>query len=222
MIDLVDRSDKRKMTEKPKPGSQAETRERILAAALDLFCERGFTAVGTQDICQLAGVMKGSLYHFFPSKLDVALTALHVYAQSMSQELKQVTASGGTPQQRLREIFIRTRNQARQQKQAKGLIHGCLHGHLVMELSLEEPHAKEALSRVTDLWVDSLVPLMTELREIYPHLHRDPRQLATAVLAYLHGVVLVAKAANNPELIVELADQLGPLLGLPSDGSLKA
>jgi TetR/AcrR family transcriptional repressor of nem operon len=210
------------MTEKPKPGSKAETRDRILAAALDLFCERGFTAVGTQDICQLAGVMKGSLYHFFPSKIDVALTALQVYAQSVSKDLGEVIASGGSAQQRLREIFVRTRNQARQQKQAKGLIHGCLHGHLVMELSLQDPQAKEALSRVTDLWVDSLVPLMAELRQEYPQLHRDTRQLATAVLAYLHGVVLVAKAANNPELIVELADQLGPLLGLPGDASLKA
>lgn len=43
-------------------------RERLLTAARALFVERGYDAVGTQEIVERAGVTKPSLYHHFGSK----------------------------------------------------------------------------------------------------------------------------------------------------------
>jgi TetR/AcrR family transcriptional regulator, lmrAB and yxaGH operons repressor len=46
------------------------TRERILAAARDLFQRRGFHAVGLIEILAAAGAPKGALYHHFPEGKD--------------------------------------------------------------------------------------------------------------------------------------------------------
>jgi AcrR family transcriptional regulator len=54
------------------------TRERILAAALELFAERGFEATSTAEIESAAGLAprSGALYRHFPSKVALLEEAL--------------------------------------------------------------------------------------------------------------------------------------------------
>jgi AcrR family transcriptional regulator len=54
-------------------------RDRILAAALPLFVERGFANVRSEDVRAAAGVSNGSLFHAFPTK-DAIAVALYVGA----------------------------------------------------------------------------------------------------------------------------------------------
>jgi AcrR family transcriptional regulator len=53
--------------ERPTPKAE-ETRRRILAAALDLFQERGFAETTMRDIARRAEVATGAAYYYFPSK----------------------------------------------------------------------------------------------------------------------------------------------------------
>jgi AcrR family transcriptional regulator len=50
-----------------------ETRSRILAAALDLFQERGFSETTMRNIAQRAGVATGAAYYYFPSKESLVM-----------------------------------------------------------------------------------------------------------------------------------------------------
>lgn len=54
-----------------------QTRERIMAAALRLFAERGYTAVSVEDIAEAAGVTKGAVYHWFADKDDLGRELQH-------------------------------------------------------------------------------------------------------------------------------------------------
>jgi TetR/AcrR family transcriptional repressor of nem operon len=53
-----------------------DTRQRIINAAQALIYQRSYNEVGVQEICDHAKVQKGSFYHFFPSKSDLALAVL--------------------------------------------------------------------------------------------------------------------------------------------------
>jgi AcrR family transcriptional regulator len=65
----------------------AETRERLLRAAADVFAERGYDGTRVADIAAAAGVSNGALYAHFPSKADLLVTALRTHGRHLLGEL---------------------------------------------------------------------------------------------------------------------------------------
>ena len=56
----------------PSKAEQADaTRTALLAAARELFTDRGYAATSTTEIVARAGVTRGALYHHFPAKHDL-------------------------------------------------------------------------------------------------------------------------------------------------------
>src|SRR5215470_5667014 len=68
-------------------GRCSDARDRLIATAARLFSERGYTAVGVAEICDEAGLKKGSFYHFFETKLDLVLQALDCYARGYDEAI---------------------------------------------------------------------------------------------------------------------------------------
>lgn len=63
-----------------------ETREKILKAALELFSEKGFAAVGTRSIAQQAGVNEVTLFRLFGSKQALFIAAFRRFIIQPSEE----------------------------------------------------------------------------------------------------------------------------------------
>lgn len=66
---------------KPVQTRGIRTRERILDAALALFCEKGYYKTTTNEIAQRAQVSIGSLYSYFKDKDTICLEILERYHQ---------------------------------------------------------------------------------------------------------------------------------------------
>ena len=59
-----------------------ETRQAIVAAALQVFSQRGYTATRLDDIGEAAGVTRGAVYWHFKSKAELYITIIsEAYAQ---------------------------------------------------------------------------------------------------------------------------------------------
>jgi len=73
-------------------------RERLLAAAIDAFAERGYDAASIADIAERAGVVKSVTYHHFASKADLyeAVLAsetdglLRLVAEALPDEIEDI------------------------------------------------------------------------------------------------------------------------------------
>ncbi len=59
------------MADAVKPKRATGARDRLMQAALELFLERGYDAVPTEEILARAGVSRGAMYHHFPGKIDL-------------------------------------------------------------------------------------------------------------------------------------------------------
>jgi AcrR family transcriptional regulator len=53
------------------PEKHRQRRVHIIESAVGLFATKGFAATTTADICRVAGISTGSLFHYFPSKQAV-------------------------------------------------------------------------------------------------------------------------------------------------------
>jgi AcrR family transcriptional regulator len=70
------------------------TRAALIAAARELFGERGYGAVGTEEIVARAGVTRGALYHQFTDKRDLFRAVLEALEEDIIQRLgEQVVAN---------------------------------------------------------------------------------------------------------------------------------
>jgi TetR/AcrR family transcriptional regulator len=79
----------------------------LLASALDLFVERGFAATRVEEIARHAGVSKGTLFLYFPSKEDlfkaVVRENLSIRFVEWDEEINRFT---GTTSEMLRECLF--------------------------------------------------------------------------------------------------------------------
>ncbi len=69
------------------------TRGALIAVARGLFAERGYAAVGTEEIVRAAGVTRGALYHHFDGKRDL----LRAVYEQLESEIATEVAAAATP-----------------------------------------------------------------------------------------------------------------------------
>ncbi len=85
----------------PATRSFSPTEERILTAALSLIGRRGVRRLGMQEISEAAGVSRGTLYRYFPSKNRVLSAAADFDERRFSTGLDQVLAVAGGAEERI-------------------------------------------------------------------------------------------------------------------------
>lgn len=93
--------------ERPAGRDTAPARDRIIAAAYQLFATRGIRAVGVNEVIARAGVAKATLYKHFRSKDDLVLAFLDERERRWTRDEIQAEATrrGSTPRERLLAIF---------------------------------------------------------------------------------------------------------------------
>ncbi|HBN09580.1 MAG TPA: TetR/AcrR family transcriptional regulator [Cyanobacteria bacterium UBA8530] len=64
-----------------------DNRTRILQEALRLFSNRGYEAVGVQEICEAAEITKPTLYHYFGNKIGLLEAILHHWGVDFDQRV---------------------------------------------------------------------------------------------------------------------------------------
>ena len=185
------------------------TKDRILEAAKSRFHSRSYADVGIKEICDSANIQKGSFYHFFPSKRDLVLAVIDEFATEWADGfVAEAFDPALPPMERIDYMIDAVYYWQKAVKEKHGKIPGCLFGNLVLEISTKDDvvrsrinavftHAKSRFEEALDDAVD---------RKDIPPL--DSGLTAEAMLAYLEGMILFAKAQNDPEIIY----RLGPAL----------
>lgn len=84
---------------------QGSVRERLLAAANELFYEEGVQAVGIERVLERAGVAKASLYSTFGSKDELVRAYLEARHERRRERITQAFARHHTPRARMLAIF---------------------------------------------------------------------------------------------------------------------
>ena len=76
-----------------RPAPEVATRDRLLAAAIQVFGDKGYHGAGVEDIVQASATSKGAFYHYFPSKQAIFLTLMDDLALVVEQGVEAAIAS---------------------------------------------------------------------------------------------------------------------------------
>jgi AcrR family transcriptional regulator len=85
--------------------ARPSARERLLAAANELFYEEGVHTVGIDRVIEHAGVAKGSLYNAFGSKDELIHAYLEGRHERIAERITRALESYDTPRDRLLGVF---------------------------------------------------------------------------------------------------------------------
>ena len=195
---------------------EGDTRGRILASACDLIYSRSYASVGVAEICEKAQVKKGSFYHFFPSKQELGLAVIEtLLAEFENRVLIPAFARDQPPLARLGRFIETIYAVQREWAGAGGRLLGCPFGNLTLELAASDEPVRQKLESVFAAIQGRFEQVLREAQGRRQVGALDIPATAQAMLAYLEGVLLMAKAANDPELILRLGPALARIRILP-------
>jgi TetR/AcrR family transcriptional repressor of nem operon len=184
-----------------------DSRTRLLDAALASFRRKGYSATTVDDICGATGLSKGSFFHHFKGKEELALaTIAHwnqrtgaLFAQAAYQQLAD-------PRERLL-AYLDLRATLLLQGELPDVT--CLLGTLVQETYDTHPALRQACGAGIGGHADTLVPTIEAARAMYaPQAPWTAESLALFTQAALQGAFIVAKSQGSVQAAAPLLAHL--------------
>ena len=132
-------------------------REGIVQAGLKCLVEKGFNAVGVQDITDTAGVPKGSFYNHFESKEALGVEIVERYGANQTRR-EILTDPSVPPLQRLRRHFDRISALFAESHFKRN----CILGGFSAELANQSETIRESLRKLYGQWTKDIEATIAE------------------------------------------------------------
>ncbi len=157
------------------------TRDEILAAAAQIFSQKGFHATSMQDIAEAVNLQKASLYHHVSSKQEILVDVLDMALDLFIANMQAVMASPLPPDEMLRQAMQTYMVTILQQRDLASVL---LLEHRSLEPELHTRHIPRR-DRFESLWRD----LIQRGLEAGCYYTVDPAMTARALLGVMNWVI---------------------------------
>ena len=185
---------------------QHDSKTRLLDATLKVVRAKGYSATRIEDVCAEAGLTKGSFFHHFKSKEDLALTAVAHWDAHGSQIFAAAPYhNAGNPLSRL-IAYIEFR---------KAILTGelpdftCFAGTIIQEAYQTHPDVSAACERNISSHARTLeADVCAAMRDRGIRGTWTPESLALHIQAVIQGGFILAKAKGSAAVAAESLDHL--------------
>jgi TetR/AcrR family transcriptional repressor of nem operon len=203
--------------------SHHESKRRLLNAALHVVRAKGYAASTVDDICAEAGVTKGSFFHHFKSKDDLALSAV-AYWGEMTEEFF-ANAPYHLSDDPLRRLlgYVDFRSEILQGELPD---YTCFLGTLLQEVHVTHPEIRAACDKGTSTHIAIITRDIEAAKKLYaPNAPWSAESVGYFIQSVLQGAFIFAKAKQNPEVarasLAHLRGYLGLIFNQPRDTERK-
>ena len=188
----------------------AETRERLLRAAADVFARRGYDGTRVADIAVAADVSSGALYAHFGSKAELLVAALRAHGPRLLAEV--LAADPGRP---ITDLLLLIGRRLPRRRDARG--------YLIVEALVAARRDEDVARPMRDYvgergdWLADLVRVAQADGELDPSL--SPNALAHFCLLLAMGSALITPDLHGvgeqewAALLTRLVTALAPAVG---------
>lgn len=186
--------------------SRHESKTKILNAALTVIRTKGYSATRIEDVCEEARLTKGSFFHHFDSKEELAIAAADHWSEITSAFF--AAAPYHAPADPLQRILAYVEFR-------KALLKGklpeftCLCGTMTQEVYETHPVIREACERSISDHAATLVPdIEAAIKQYKIKSDWSAESLALFMQTTIQGAFILAKAKNGAAVAVDALDHL--------------
>jgi len=194
------------MTTNETSESRRESKTRILNAALQVIRSKGYNATRIEDVFEAAGLTKGSFFHHFSTKEELAIAAADYWSEMTSAVFAAAPyhAAADSLERVLAYVDFR-----------KALLRGelpeftCLVGTMTQEVYGTHPAIRDACEASISGHAGTLVPdIQAAMQKYGVPGDWTAESLALFAQAAIQGAFILAKAKNGIAPAIDAVDHL--------------
>jgi TetR/AcrR family transcriptional repressor of nem operon len=186
--------------------TQHQSKTKILDAAMQVIRAKGYSATTIEDVCLAAGLTKGSFFHHFKSKEELALAAAGHFAAMADALFAQA------PYRALQDPLERLLGYV---DFRMAILQGslpeftCLLGTMVQETFESHPAIRQACDKYISAHASEVAKDIAAARLLYaPNATWSAEGLGLYTQAVIQGAFILAKAKGGPEIATECLGHL--------------
>jgi len=168
------------------------TRDRIVAAAAQLYGRYGYNGVGLKQVAAESGSPIGSLYHFFPGgKEELAAEALRMSGAGYQTLVEGILENMPDLASGIEQSFAI----AAEVLESSGWVDACWIETVALEVASTNEPLREVTAEIFDRWIESA----TAWIESHGIASEEARALGIAYITGLEGAFVLARSLRSRE-----------------------
>lgn len=182
-------------------GRVSDAKSRLLEAALDLVWSRSYGAVSVDDICEVAGVKKGSFYYFFRSKDELVAAALDHKWDTIRPIYDRMFSASVPPLDRIRSFCEYIYSHQNELREKHDRVLGCPFSSVGTEMIAADKALKDSVQRMIKAKIRYIDQALRDLQADGQLKGQDTSLLARQMYSYVEGCLAQARVQNDMDLL---------------------
>ncbi len=195
-------------------GRTSDAKERLIEAGISLLWRQGYAGVSVDQLCDAAGVKKGSFYHYFAGKEDLALASLNTHWARRRPVLDAMFSPSIPPLERLDRYFHFIYERQCELKSESGHVLGCFFFNMG-SASLEHPRIAASVQEIITVYIRYYESALREAQARGLIDVQNPGEKAHAAFTYMEGLMADARIRNSTDSLKHLPRLVFEFLGIP-------
>ena len=195
-------------------GRTTHSKEKLCQVASDLIWDNTYVSASVNQICQRANVHKGSFYHFFRTKADLAIAACEIRWQEAQPELERIFSSQVPPLERLTRWCNYIQRTQKEKAQKYGHVCGCADASIGAELTAQNEKVRIKVEELIERTTKFLESAITDAIREGLISGNDPKASARLVCSCALGLLLQARIRNDLNVLRDLQATVITLVGV--------
>jgi TetR/AcrR family transcriptional repressor of nem operon len=195
-------------------GRTSDAKEKLLDVAFQLIWDSSYGSVSVDQICERAKVNKGSFYHFYGSKADLAVAAYEEHWQQKQPNMDRLFSAQLPPLERIGG-WCQYVYEAQKQKAAEfGRVCGCPYGSIGTEIATQDEkirHKTEEIMERSMRYIESAIADAKREGSVAEEV--DPKRAAQKIFSLVMGSLMQAKIQNDVEVLKDLEPTVMAIIG---------
>jgi AcrR family transcriptional regulator len=186
--------------------SETERKNQILRAARAVFIEQGFLAARMEDVARRAGLSKGAVYFYFPSKRDLFMALVQEEHENTYGFLEQADEDHRPAAVKLLDLGMKYLDYFAGLKSPPRFF------LMMCEQGIRDDEIREECQAVHQRFVDAATRILAQGMAEGAFRESDPQALAMMLKAMIDGLAGQSAIGIRPEKVRLMTDGVGMIL----------